>query len=259
MKCPTVVFEKLHNDYEHVTIRTTHLEWFMQCAFKHKNQEDPHWNLHYFLRGKAVNTVIQPYLLKRKKLKDWTREWPSDFSMIKLYDPEYHKYLSSCLYLSKNLDYNIVANEVDMTVDIEMWSHLVTLTWTPDLIARDDDGKVTILDLKTTTPLRKDETVATKLQWKIYPFLYSQFNNTEVKWFEYCVFTSHKTPRLQRFYREYDNKKVSEELKTMLELYIFSLSSDKRWTTTGNHCFYCPLKTAGICPEFKPKLSNFED
>lgn len=248
-----IVFTPLETEYKTLQLRTTELESFHSCAFKHKYAKQEFSNNDALLFGSLTHAVLQAYF--------FSPEW--GIYTLEILCREYEdrcKAIGSYLNLIDTNwlrdQYKLICTEYKWVAEIEMGKYLIILEGTMDAIARDHNGNYTLIDFKTSKAERKPEQYEAKLQKFIYPWLLSRLVGEDmVKSFDYIIFTKHVTPRLQILKYEVNREEVNKTLKDLLTDYCEAYDTNMWNPKICTSCFFCPLKTT--CP--LKQLGTFDE
>ena len=240
-----IIFEPLEADYQTIEIRTTELESFHSCAFKHKFAKVDFSNNDALLFGSLTHTVLQSYFF------DPVRGMDTLDILCRSYSDRC-KTIYDYVYLVENnklLDqYRVICSEYKCVMEIEFGHYLVVLSGTIDGIAKAaNNWCYTLIDFKTSKAERKPEQYEAKLQKFIYPWLLSKIVAEEmVDGFDYIIFTKHVTPRLQILKYKCNRDEINALMKGLISDYCFALKNNQWNPKICTSCFFCPLKTT--CP-----------
>lgn len=112
-----VIFEPLEAEYQTIEIRTTELESFHSCAFKHKFAKQDFSNNDALLFGSLTHTVLQSYFF------DVQRGMDTLDILCRSYD-EWCKTIYDYIYLveSNQLidNYRVICSEYKCVLEVEM-------------------------------------------------------------------------------------------------------------------------------------------
>lgn len=249
-----VIFQPLEQEYKTITLRTTELESFHTCAFKHKFAKQDFSNNDALLFGSLTHAVMQAYFFKPMGWVDTLdilcRSYTDWCGVIRDYIQ---------LVQSERLDekYNIICSEYKCVIEIELWKFLIILEWTIDMISKNIvTGKFSLIDFKTSKAERKPEQYEAKIQKFIYPRLLSKVAGEDtVESFDYIIFTKHVKPRLQVLKYEVNQTEIDTFLKSLLISYCEAYETNMWNPKICTSCFFCPLKTT--CP--LKQLGTFDE
>lgn len=131
---------------------------------------------------------------------------------------------------------------------------MIKLTWTLDWLWNNHN----IEDCKTSKAERDDITIKSKLQMKIYPWMYAIYkrgtnlatlNSTEKYSFKYRIFTKHKEPRYQVVEETTTYAETTAEVMALIQKLSENRAKSSRPTNKTFKCKMCSIRHA--CPLFK--------
>jgi len=249
-----VILVPLEETYETIQVRTTELESFHTCAFKHKFAKQDFSNNDALLFGSLTHAVLQAYFFKPEA-------WYDTLDILcRGYEDRCKNIRDYIILTDANRlreQYSLICSEYQVVVEIEMGSHLVILSGTIDAISKEpNNGPYTLIDFKTSKAEWKPEQFDAKMQKFIYPWLLSKLVWEEmVKGFDYIIYTKHVTPRLQVLKYQCNRQEIEDLIKTILTDYTHALKTNMWNPKICTSCFFCPLKTT--CP--LKQLGTFDE
>lgn len=247
-----ITIQPLEQEYQTIQIRTTELESYHTCAFKHRFWKQEFSNNDALLFGSLTHAVLQAYFFSPE----------AGIETLGLICTSYEQRCSAIgdylALIDSNLlrdQYKLICTEYKCVAEIEVGKYLIILEGTIDAISKIED-RYTIIDFKTSKAERKPDQYESKIQKFIYPRLLSRFvGEDKVKAFDYMIFTKHVKPRLQILKYEVNREEVNKFISDLLIAYCESHSTNMRNPNICTSCFFCPLKTT--CP--LKQLGTFDE
>jgi len=244
-------------------IRTTDLEEYVMCPYMHMHKKDieltpeqQHNREKALSTGKKLHKNLQTYLTGKYNPEKDDRD-RNDWA-VELIEPELDetesKYIASCRSLADkhNLP-NLLVTENEYTATFDVWEDQVEITGHIDWIVDSDY----IVDIKSAKNKRQENSLAYKLQWRMYPVLYalarydkSVLDDINIK-FDYWIFTKQVTPQFQWFRLNVNIWQHYGEISKIVKDYVLAKKSNSFRTNPGSSaCFRCPLKKTHKCPAY---------
>lgn len=234
----------LQENYQTISLRTTELESFHTCAFKHRYWKQEFANNDALLFGSLTHAVLQAFFFNEAAGMDTLDIicQKHDERCKTIYD-----YIALIEKENLRAQYPFTCTEFKCVAEIEFGEYLVILEGTIDAICKDSNGWFRLIDFKTSKAEWKPETYDNKIQKFIYPRLLAQMvGEDRVTGFDYLIFTKHVTPRLQVLKYDVDRIAVNQFMKDTLSSYCFALKNSMRNPKVCQVCFFCPVKDT--CP-----------
>lgn len=227
-----------------IVIRATQLEKFRTCKYRYKFEEpmDPRddrfvfgSNVHKYCEEQLsgnLNDEIQTLLLQRRPVKQ--RQMILNMSDV----IANHMEEEQLSLVTTELSMQAYDDESDVIIE-----------WTMDLLIEDTNWDYIIVDIKTAASNRTDEHAQWVKQKIIYPALFKQMYNIDIKAFEYRVVTKTSNPKLSVFRYEVEEDIIEQVLNVSKELRNSTESQQWEPTPHNHSCFYCKLKDQ--CRDYK--------
>jgi hypothetical protein len=271
-----LVVRPLEDNYETITIRTTHLEDYNLCPFKYKFEPPKSDSYKPFVFGKIVHNVCWSYLLTKSSDNDnqdvlesllWliAKQYPNWFVTKEATEksPEnvvtverLRTYVK--ILLERYKDDNFILAEFPMSLEIHLWKYKLIITWTLDLMT----DKYCIVDLKTAAQERKEESIRNKLQKIIYLYCIYKLTSKEDIRFDYAVLRTdlkrEQNVKLQTVRTTLDVAAFEYVLWKIAESFVYSYEHNVWPTKQCDNCRFCWLgpRWNKKCPLFdKPQIS----
>jgi len=233
-----------------LTIRTTSLESFLQCEYKYFMNDDVFTKYSIFHIGKQLHKYMQARMLwknvaaERILCENMTLE-ESDF-IIKCWD-KLEMYDTNEWTEYSRID----MNEMTYWLYIEYEPFLIYFEGTLDGVRYNEDGSVSIIDLKSSSSMWKDEDLEQKLQMIAYSWLYRKYNpNDKIRDFTYLVFDKKTNPNFKPFVYKPNKDEVNRLMEKYIKQYITAYVLKDYKTNRSWKCNWCKLKKDKTCPEF---------
>lgn len=249
------------------SISPNKLEEFISCAYKYKNNvfEDTIANTIIFNEGNRVHNILNAYVLNEELYNSYRKLYKATSSI------DQRKYMLGILWQFSifykkfrvaNPEVRIVSMEDKMNIywyDMEDQYKFI-MKWIPDFVWETDDALI-IRDYKTSKTKWSDKDVIySKLQWKLYPVLFTEAYKLNKKYIElwYIVFPKEWSEKIQIIKTRvniddgvtwdlainYDN--ALNSTRNIIQQFHRSHVANFFDTKVSYKCSYCPLKK--ICP-----------
>lgn len=258
-----IVMRPLNENYKTISVRATQMESFAMCPYMSKFQPPKLDNEESLLFGTLVDAMLWSFVM-------WSEKWYVLSDLIAKQHTEIAQYAifyqNIPAYVEYLKDKSVICTHLKMTYEIEMWDYLIILSWEMDVLFMNDAGKYVMADWKTSKSERDQETMNTKIQKYLYPFLLSQYVWREnIEWFDYLVFTKHALPKPKkdgskstrewpRFWlwsHKPEQKYIEDYMYNLFDYYCRSVDENLFIPKQDNWCFYCKLKKLWQCPVYK--------
>lgn len=260
----------LNENYKTIAIRTTQLENFAMCPYKYKFEPPKFDNEEALQFGTFVGAILWAFRM-------WEERWYALSDLISRQHPDISKYANFYNNISAYREYikdkNTICIELKMTYEIEMWDYLLILSGTIDWLLVNNEWKYIIIDDKTSKVEWTQETMNTKIQKYLYPFLLAQYVWWEnIVSFDYLVFTKHALPKKlkdwkdsklkwPRFWlRSYkpEQKYIEDYMFNLFDYYCRSFSENLFITKQDIWCYYCKLRST-TCPVYNCQTTHTDN
>lgn len=255
-----IVMKPLNENYKTVAIRTTHMESFAMCPYKYKFEPQKFDNEEALQFGTLVWAILWAFRMW------WDEKWYALSDIIARKYPEISQYANFYngipAYREYMKDKKAICSELKMTYEIEMWDYLLILSWTIDSLLVNKNGKYIIADDKTSKQEWTQETMNTKIQKYLYPFLLAQYVWREnIDSFDYLVFTKHSLPKKLKSWKESklqwprfwlrsykpEQKYIEDYMFNLFDYFCRSMDDNLYITKQDIWCYYCKLRNTS-CP-----------
>lgn len=240
----SIVIRPLETDYQSLKVSVTELEAFKDCPRKFKevprmtSAAKEFWNK----ADKILKSAFMNYD-NYNFLCEYAQSIASDKNETKrLWD-----YLD-LVEENKNTIPRAVFWDEKMSISIEAWKYLLTITWILDLVHID----WTISDIKTSDNWWKQWDQFNKLQCYLYPLMYYWVDCEDTKVFNYLIFTKHKRDRCKLDIRSMNiNMKLAKELLIKIAKQYIVMNHLNEWEERKNiYCNGCELLKNNLCNQF---------
>lgn len=243
-----------------ISIRTTELESFLACWYKAFNNNEKFTKYSIFHIWKQLHKYMQAMMLWKEKA--------GDKILNEVMTVKESSFIRKCWQALKKYDEDnwteyskIDMNEMSYWLYIEFpaseiipWNgdkYLIYIEWTIDGVRYNEDGTVSIIDLKSASSMWNDEDMEAKFQKIMYPWLYRKYNeNDNIRDFTYLVFDKKVTPSFKPFEYKPVFEEVEELVFEAIKKYMKAYITKQYFTKRSWKCNWCSLKKDWTCPEF---------
>ena len=228
-----------------IDIRATQLETYRTCPYKFKFEPKSDPKSEHFLFGSLLHKYIE--LTVMWQLNDDIR----DILLSRLPVKQRYMIIKMANIFVEHLEnkwYTFIAAELtnnNYYEDIDIY-----LEWTLDLLFRDNEWSLVVVDIKTAKSKRNEEHIEWVRQKLIYPVLCKKNLWIDISRFEYWIMTKTSNPDLQEVIFDVPENAEEQVDNKLVELRQAETQGLRPTNYPNFSCRYCPLRSS--CKGYQP-------